>query len=108
MQLFHYREVRQALAHAEGGGQALHVWQPPYDGQRSCWPGAPRHFLQYRLWAHLIDHNEARLIAVATQLGVWPVRVERRGRRGQHVDLCGPALDRALAECLAPSAQPGA
>jgi hypothetical protein len=99
IRLFQYREVRAALAYAAAGGQALHVWRPPHDGRRSCWPGAPRHFLQFRLWAHLIDYNEERLIEAACRFGVWPVRVERRGRRGQHVDLCGPALDLALAEC---------
>lgn len=101
LRLFAHREVRAALAYTEAGGQALHVWRPPHDGQRVCWPGAPRHFLQYRLWAHLMDYNEERLIALAQRLGVWPVRVERRGRRGQHVDLCGPALELALAACSA-------
>ncbi len=99
MRLFQHEEVREALEHADAGGQALHVWEPPNDGRRSFWPGAPEYFLRHLLWAHMIDHDEERLIALAVNLGVRRVYVHRRGRRGQHVDLCGLELERALAAC---------
>jgi hypothetical protein len=99
MKLFQHDEVQAALAHADAGGQALHVWRPPNDGRRSYWPGAPEHFLQHLLWAHLIDHDEKRLIELARSLGLMRVYVHRRGRRGQHVDLCGEFLQRAIRAC---------
>ncbi|MEM7249286.1 MAG: hypothetical protein AAF533_28495 [Acidobacteriota bacterium] len=94
MKLFRSREVREALAHAEAGGQALHV-------HRILTPTAPPPFRRAVEaggdLAHLIDHDLERLTATARQLGLPHLVIGRRGRRGQHVDLCGRYLERALA-----------
>lgn len=98
MRRFEQRQIREALAHAAEGGQALHIWDPgPHAAQ--TYPNAPAVFLQNRPWAHLIDDDLERLTATARRLGVRRVFVDRRGQRGQHVDLCGGPLDKALAEC---------
>lgn len=100
MKRFEHRQVREALAYAADGGQALHVWDPGPDAA-ARYPKAPAVFLRNRPWAHLFDQNPDRLYRTAKRLGVRRVVVERRGGRGQHVDLCGKPLDRALAECAA-------
>lgn len=100
MRHFGQREVREALQHAASGGQALHVWDPgPSAAAR--WPKAPAIFLKHRPWAHLFDQNSSRLVETARRLGVRRVVIDRRGGRGQHVDLCGAPLERAIAECEA-------
>lgn len=93
MKRFEHREVREAIAHAEAGGQALHVW--PADPR---FP-APSVFRRSRFWGHLIDHDHARLVETARELGVRVIKVGRLGERGQHIDLCGKPLERALALC---------
>lgn len=49
--------------------------------------------------AHLLDANESRLIKTAKRCGVRVIKVSRRGKRGQHIDLCGKPLEKALREC---------
>jgi hypothetical protein len=46
--------------------------------------------------------NEERLLKTARRLGVRKPRVDRRGELGQHVDLCGKPLERAMKECECP------
>lgn len=83
------------MDYADAGGQALHVWQ-------GNWPGPkPRCFVNGREWGHLIDRDHARLVATARRLGVHVVCVSRPGERGQHIDLCGRPLERAIEEAHA-------
>lgn len=98
MKRFEERDVREAMAYASAGGQALHVWDPGPDAAKA-WPRAPAIFKRNRPWAHLIDHDIDRLMATAKALGVRVVRVGRRGARGQHVDLCAGPLTKAIAMC---------
>jgi len=98
IRLFGHAEIREAKAHAAAGGQALHVWQPTRVG----WPGAPRVFRRAATagesWAHLYDADIERLIETARRLGVLRVVVHRAGQPGQHVDLCGRPLRRAMSQ----------
>jgi hypothetical protein len=48
---------------------------------------------------HLFDQSKERLISTARKLGVRVIRVERDGQRGQHIDLCGKPLARAVELC---------
>lgn len=103
MRRFEQREIREALTCAAEGGQALHVWDPGPEPAKT-WPKAPAIFLRNRPWAHLFDHDVERLTATARRLGVRQVYIDRKGERGQHVDLCAKPLERALAECAAAEA----
>ena len=94
MRLFQLREIEEAYAHAANGGQALHM-----GGSAAGYPGAPACFRQAGTFAHLIDMNADRLQRTARSLGVRVVVAERPGRRGQHVDLCGQPLRRAIEAC---------
>lgn len=98
MRHFSDLEIAEAVAHADGGGQALHVHSIIVDRSR-----APRCFLRAvdrgEKIAHLIDQDEARLVATARRLGVRVIVVERRGTARQHIDLCGAPLRKALAMC---------
>lgn len=96
MKRFEHREIREAIAYAEGGGQALHVWDPGPGG----WPGAPAVFQRNRPWAHLFDYDRERLIRTATSLGVRVIKVDSDGKRGQHIDLCGKPLKKAIGMCV--------
>jgi len=93
MKRFVSRDIFEAFSYADQGGQALHVW-------KGNWPKRkPRCFRDGQCWGHLIDHDRDRLVATAKRLGVNRVVVSRDGQRGQHVDLCGAPLARAMAEC---------
>ncbi len=96
MRVFQQREIKEAEAHAAEGGQALHLMSGRFaylrDDTPSCFKGREQ-------IAHLFDQDVARLAATARRLGVRVVLIERRGQEGQHVDLCGRPLERALAEC---------
>ena len=50
-------------------------------------------------WGHLIDNDRERLETTARRLGVRVIKVSRPGRNGQHIDLCGRPLERAMEEC---------
>jgi hypothetical protein len=91
----HRQAAREALAYAEKGGQALHVWDPR--SQPSQIAQAPRIFREQFPWAHLIDHNLDRLVSTARRLGVRRTVVGREGDRGQHIDLCANPLYKAIA-----------
>jgi hypothetical protein len=56
-------------------------------------------FKRYRTWAHLFDQNRVRLEETASGLGVRVIKVDRPGARGQHIDLCGRPLARAMEIC---------
>jgi len=96
MKRFELKEVKEAIEHAMDGGQALHVWRPE---NPDSWASAPRVFRRAKVWGHLLDQNEARLIETVHELGVKVVKVMKRGTRHQHVDLCGRPLRRAMAIC---------
>lgn len=100
MKIFQCREIREAEAYAASGGQALHLHRIIVDRDR-----APRCFVREvdagRDIAHLVDLDEARLIATVKQFGVRVVVVEHRGQSFQHVDLCGGPLRKAIAEARA-------
>jgi hypothetical protein len=87
-----------AMAHAAAGGSALHVWTPP----TADWCRGPAVFWieakEGRPWAHLFDRDAIRLADTARRLGVRDVLIERQGEPGQHVDLCGKPLARAIGE----------
>jgi hypothetical protein len=94
MTAFAMGKLREAYAHADAGGQALHLME--HSG--GLYPNAPTCFRRTRRFAHLIDNNRERLVATARRLGVRRIVVSRDGKRGQHIDLCGRPLERAIAE----------
>lgn len=98
MRHFESRQVEEARAYAEAGGQALHTHRVIVDRRK-----APSCFVREvdagRDIAHLFDRDEVRLVATARRLGVRVVKVERPARTGQHVDLCGVPLRRAMSLC---------
>jgi hypothetical protein len=98
MRRFEEREVHEALSFAATGGQALHLHRIIVN-----WARAPRCFVKEveagRPIAHLFDQDEARLKATAKRFGVNVLLVERRGEPGQHIDLCGGPLKKAVAAC---------
>ena len=93
MKVFRERELREAYAHAAEGGQALHL-------HTRVGPAAPTVFKvamrRSEPVAHLIDNDVKRLHATARALGVRRIVIERQGEEGQHVDLCGEPLRKAL------------
>jgi hypothetical protein len=90
-----FQNVREALAWAAAGGQALHI----YRAMPEKYPRAPAVFRRYRTWAHLLDQDRVRLERTARGLGVRIIRVDRPGSPGQHIDLCGRPLARAMELC---------
>ena len=58
----------------------------------------PACFARSETFAHLLDYDHDRLVATARRLGVRVIKVDRQGRRGQHIDLCGRPLERAISE----------
>ena len=95
MKRFGEHELKAALAEAKAGGQALHEV-----GQwATVRPGCPAVFKRGTGIAHLFDQDVDRLVLTAKGLGVRVIKVERAGKEGQHIDLCGKPLDRALDRC---------
>ena len=95
MRRFYQSQIRAALAHAQAGGQALHTHRIIPDPRRAprCFTEAVRRGDSI---GHLFDTDADRLEATARQLGIGWAPIQRRGRRGQHIDLCGRALARAI------------
>lgn len=98
VKLFQQRELKDAYAYARAGGQALHVISGTFAYLRNDTPAV---FKNRKQIAHLIDNDVERLMATARRFGVRVIKVERAMREGQHIDLCGKPLDRAIAECQA-------
>lgn len=98
MRAYTTMQVDEAVAYAAAGGVALHLHTIIVHRDR-----APRCFVaavDRGEWiAHLFGQNEHELRAIATQLGVRVIVVERRGKPGQHIDLCGRPLRRAIDLC---------
>jgi hypothetical protein len=89
--------VEAAIAYAEAGGQALHVWLP---GEWAELDRVPIAFKRNKdKWGHMFDLDRERLERTARRLGVNVIVVDRHGTRSQHVDLCGGPLERAIRQC---------
>jgi hypothetical protein len=99
MRSFQMMQIDEAYAHAMDGGQALHLHSIVFASSPACFRRAVARGEQI---AHLFDQDEARLRRTARELGVRIIVVEHPGTRGQHVDLCGGPLRRALALCTEP------
>lgn len=93
MKLFQERQLKEAYEYARSGGQALHLFRNP-----GLWFDAPPCFRGRNEAAHLIDYNIDRLIKTARRLGVRVIKCGRKGRAGQHIDLCGRPLQKAKEE----------
>jgi len=89
---FEVRRIRQARKHADAGGQALLV-----PGCDCHWPNAPKCFQGHR-YGYLFDRDIQRLKLTASTLGVRVIKVDKPGQPGQHVNLCGKPLQRAIKE----------
>lgn len=98
MRKFELREVDQAEAYSMAGGQALHLHNiiVDYDKAPGCFVRAVERGENI---AHLFDQDRERLIQTVRDLGVNVVLVERKGQPGQHVDLCGGPLRKAVKAC---------
>ena len=97
MKAFKLREIREAIAYAAQGEQALHLMDESWAHLRK---DTPRCFKGRGQIAHLFDQDKTRLIATARKLGVRVIKVEREGAPGQHIDLCGKPLALALGPIL--------
>ena len=95
MKRFEMKEAVEAQDFADEGGQALHVCETTV----KLGPAAGCCFSEVRRWAHLIDRDADRLAKTARRLGVRVIKIGRPGARGQHVDLCGKPLEKAMKEC---------
>lgn len=98
MKAFLCREVEEAKLYAAEGGQALHLHAIIVDRRKApaCFKAA---VARGERIAHLFDRDRDRLVATVKRLGVRVVAVEREGTTGQHVDLCGAPLRKAVACC---------
>ena len=92
MKKFEKRAIRSAIAYAQSGGQALHVY-------KALAMPAPGCFRKSKLWAHLFDQDFGRLKATAQMLGVRRIVIHREGTVKQHLDLCGKPLQCAIVMC---------
>ena len=81
-----------AADHADAGGVGLHVW----GAMPAAFVHAPACFKRSSEWGHLFCNDPQKLSGLARDLGVRNVQIQRRGRRGQHVDLCGRPLSNAI------------
>lgn len=94
MKVFSFHQIREALAYAAAGGQAMHLHRIL---NRRTAPGC---FIaavdRGEHIAHLFDLDADRLTATLRRLGVRKVRVELAGTYKQHADLCGAPLHKAM------------
>lgn len=98
MRKFQATELKEALAFAASGGQALHLHKIIVDRKK-----APQCFVRAiangEFIAHLFDQDKQRLEETARDLGVRVILIEREGTPSQHIDLCGKPLRLAQAMC---------
>jgi len=101
MMSFGSKQIQEAIAYANDGGQALHIWSGfSNDTDPATGRAVPACFRHGGPWAHLLDNDRARLIRTARRLGVRRIVVANEGKAGrQHVDLCGKPLRRAVVMC---------
>lgn len=81
---------------ADLGGIAIHTMDESFAHLRKDTPSC---FKGRGDIAHMFDQNKARLTTNAKKLGVRVIKIEREGQEGQHIDLCGSPLNKALAKC---------
>lgn len=93
MKLFQRNQIDEALEYASRGKQSLHI----YPSLKRM--NAPKMFMRYSTWGHLLDQQPGRLRKTAKRLGVKIVKIHKPGTKSQHVDLCGRPLDRAIKLC---------
>ena len=86
-------DLRAAMDDAANGGQALftHVWTSD---------NGPVWFRGTKTIGKLFDQDANRLADTARALGADPIVICRPGERGQHVDLEGEPLRRAILMAL--------
>ena len=98
MKQFGMMAIYEAEAYAAAGGQALHLHNIIVDRRR-----APRCFVQAvdrgEQIGHLFDQDKERLKQTARKLGVRVIYIDHEDEPGQHIDLCGGPLRKALALC---------
>lgn len=98
MRAFTTMQLEEAQAHAAAGGIALHLHTIIVNRDKA--PACFVRAVDRGEWiAHLFGQNEQELRTAALRLGVNVIVVERRGKPGQHIDLCGRPLRRALDLC---------
>jgi hypothetical protein len=90
-----------AIKYALMGGQSLHVFQ----ATDALKVNAPGPFKRTDTWAHLFDQDKRRLVGTARSLGVRRIFIHKEDTIGQHVDLCGEPLQKALDLCRSGPAQ---
>ncbi|MDR3639272.1 MAG: hypothetical protein P4L84_36055 [Isosphaeraceae bacterium] len=97
VKVFQQDEIHEAIAHAQAGGQALHLHRIIVDWKKApaCFRAAINRGDDI---AHLFDQDIIRLRATARRLGVRTVVVEHPRTRGQHIDLCNLPLTKAKRE----------
>ena len=91
MKLYRRREeLSIAMGEADSGMQSLfiHSWVGG--------PEAPVCFRGLRMIGKLFDNDCVRLEQTAKRLGVKKIKIDRRGKAGQHVDLVGRPLQKAM------------
>lgn len=101
LRAFRTLELNDAYKFASEGGAALHLHNIIVNYQR-----APKCFIRDvragKPIAHLFHADALVLNQLAKQLGVKVILIERPGQHGQHIDLCGAPLVKALALCENP------
>lgn len=95
MRSFESRKMREAIAFAAGGGQALHLHTIVFPNSPKCFRDA---VARGESIGHLFDQDEERLVNTARRFGVRRIVVEKRGLPTQHVDLCGAPMRAAIME----------
>lgn len=80
-------KIHEAQDHADAGGRALIIHGGGYNG--------PACFQNAKEIGKILDMNIDRLFQTARMLGVKKIKVDLKGKRGQHVDLCGKPLVKA-------------
>jgi hypothetical protein len=100
MRVFQVRELKDAIAYAAAGGQALHLHRILGPRPPACFR---RDVEQGKDIAHLFDQDKERLVATVRRLGVRVIKVEREGTSRQHIDLCGVPLQKAIGQSNAQS-----
>jgi hypothetical protein len=91
--LFQMRQVEEAKAYALEGGIAVHLHNIVFPDSPNCFKAAINRGEQI---AHVFCQDEARLIALAKELGVRVIYVDRPQSDSQHIDLCSKPLKKLL------------
>jgi len=100
MKLFQTKQVTAAINYGASGGLVLHMMPP---GFAKAFPGAPKALTEAPgkpgrpgQFAHLICSDLEKLEKAARRLGVKNIVVHHLHGRGQHIDLFGKPLRKAI------------